>query len=95
MSQDWRAELLETIPYLRGASFVRKVYTAYGAEWHHDHCAVCGVKLAELGSTDSEVRHEGYATTSDYQHGEDYEWVCTECFEACKANMSWKDGSRT
>ena len=46
----WRSEMLETLPYLRGQSFVRKPYKAYGPDWEHDHCAVCCAKLMEEGA---------------------------------------------
>lgn len=91
MVNDWRSEILETIPYLRGQSFVRKPYTAYRQDWEHDHCAVCGVTLAEVTVEGEDIIHEGYATTSDYEHGEDYEWVCDECFSASKDVMGWRD----
>jgi hypothetical protein len=93
MSDDWRADVLETLPYLRGQSFVRKPYRAYRADWEHDHCAVCGVKLMEPAAEAEDVLHEGYATTSDYRHGEDYEWVCAECFAASSDVMGWKDAT--
>jgi hypothetical protein len=35
MSDDWRTEVLETLPYLRGHNFVRKPYTAYRPEISH------------------------------------------------------------
>jgi hypothetical protein len=35
--------------------------------------------------------HQGYATTSNYEHGEDYEWVCAERFPASKDAMDWID----
>lgn len=91
MADDWRAEMLETVPFLRGQSFVRKPYRAYRPGWEHDHCAVCGVTPAEPGVEADGIVHEGYATTSDYSHGENYEWVCSECFSASKGVMDWKD----
>lgn len=91
MAEDWRAELLETIPELRGQSFVRKRYTEYRPGWDHDHCAVCGVKFAEYDIEGEAVLHEGYAITAEYRHGADYEWVCPECFDASKDRMGWRD----
>lgn len=93
MSDDWRAEVLETLPYLRGHRFVRKPYKAYRPDWEHDHCAVCGVTLAEPTVEGDDVLHEGYAITSDYEHGADYEWVCAECFAESKDVMGWKNVS--
>jgi hypothetical protein len=91
MSDDWRTELLETIPYLRGQSFVRKPYTKYRPGWDHDHCAVCSVKFAEYDIEGEEVLHDGYAITAEYSKGADYEWVCAKCFEASKEPMKWTD----
>jgi hypothetical protein len=93
MPDEWRAEMLETLPYLRTQSFVRKPYKAYRPGWEHDHCAVCGVKLMEPSAKVDGTLHEGYATTSDYQHGEDYEWVCAACFTASKDEMGWAEVS--
>lgn len=95
MSDEWRAEVLETLPYLQGQSFVRKPYKPFRPDWEHDHCAVCGVKLMEAGAEVKDTLHEGYAITSDYKHGEDYEWVCAECFDASKEVMDWKDATAT
>ena len=93
MAEDWRRDVLETLPYLRGQSFARKPYKAYRADWEHDHCAVCGVKLMEPGVDGEDIKHEGYAITSEYQHGGDYEWVCAECFAASQDVMDWKDAT--
>lgn len=95
MSDEWRTKMLETLPYLHGQSFILKPYKAYRANWEHDHCAVCGVKLMEAGAEGENLLHEGYATTSDYLHGEDYEWVCAECFAASKDAMHWRDATAT
>lgn len=92
MSDDWREDVLRTLPYLRGQRFVRKAYTAYRPDWDHDHCAVCSTKLAELEGVD--VVHEGYAITDEYRKGADYEWVCPECFESSKDTMNWVDVTR-
>lgn len=93
MSEEWRAGVLATLQYLQGQSFVRKSYQAYRVNWDHDHCAVCGVKLMEPRAEVEDVLHEGYATTSDYQHGEAYDWVCAECFAASKDVMGWSDAT--
>jgi len=83
--------MLGTLPYLRGQDFIRKPYKAYRHDWEHDHCAVCGVTLMEPGAEGKDILHEGYATTPGYQYGEDYEWVCAECFAASKDTMDWRD----
>lgn len=91
MGEEWRADMLEFMPYLRSQSFVRKPYKAYRPGWEHDHCVVCTVTFVELSIHGDDIIHEGYAITSDYVHGDDYAWVCDECFAACKALMDWKD----
>ena len=90
MPEDWRTEQLETIPYLRGQSFIRKPYTAYRPDWDHDHCAVCWTKLAE-SHVEAEAEHEGFAVTAEYELGADYEWICAGCFDFAKEAMGWRD----
>ena len=85
--------MLETIPELRGQSFIRKQYRAYRPGWDHDHCAVCGVKLMESGTEGEGIIHEGYATTSQYELGKDYEWLCADCFSISKDEMGWRDAT--
>jgi hypothetical protein len=70
---------------------MRKPYATYRPGWDHDHCAACNKKLAEPGIEGADVVHEGYATTSDYEKGADYEWVCVECFCDFKDDMSWME----
>ena len=91
MIDDWRYTHLQTQPFLIGVSFVRKTYGAFRPGWKHDHCVGCGAKLAEPGSDGEEILHEGYATTSDYVHGVNYDWVCVACFEQFHGVMNWKD----
>ena len=33
---------------------------------------------------------QGYAITEDYKHGEDYVWVCENCFRDLSETMDWK-----
>ena len=91
MEKDWRLEHLETQPYLRGVSFVRKPYRAYRLGWDHDHCVACWATLAEPGVAAADDFQEGYATTSSFVRGEDYDWVCPPCFEAFAVEMGWID----
>ena len=90
MTKDWRLEHLETQPYLRGVAFVRKPYRKPKPTWDHDHCVACWAKLAERDVASADV-HEGYATTKDYKHGENYDWVCVPCFELFRDAMEWRD----
>jgi len=89
MADERRAEVLKTLPYLRRQSFIRKCYRAYRPGWEHDHCAVCFATFAEPTVGGDRILHEGFAITSKYKHGADYEWVCAECFEASKDAMEW------
>lgn len=91
MSKDWRLAHLETQPYLRGVAFVRKQYRKPGPRWNHDHCVACWAKLVETGVSSPDVIHEGYATTSEYARGENYDWVCESCFELFRSAMEWRD----
>lgn len=93
MADDWRLENLRTQPYLRCVSFVRKPYSEYRPGWDHDHCVGCGVRLAERGFSTHDVIHEGYATTSDFVRGADYDWVCPECFADFRDAMGWREAS--
>jgi hypothetical protein len=94
MTKDWRLEHLETQPALCGVTFVRKTYRAYREGWTHDHCAACWATLAEIAAPEGgDAFHEGYATTADYVHGEDYEWVCPVCFEAFAEELGWVDAT--
>lgn len=91
MQDDWRLEHLRTQPYLRGVRFQRKQYKAYRPGWEHDHCVGCWAKFAEYESDSEPIEHEGYSTCSDYQHGEDYDWVCLTCFDLFRTEMGWSE----
>ena len=80
---DWRLVFAKR---LEGASFCWKKWYPWSDTWDHDHCAGCGAKFC-VGDG---CLTEGYAVTSDYELGEDYEWVCSSCFEALKDNLGWK-----
>ena len=81
---DWRLVFCERI---RGERLEFKKYTAYSETWTHDHCAACWATFCE--SEGSEIVHEGYATTDDYELGADYEWVCVPCFNDLHQIMGW------
>jgi hypothetical protein len=92
MTKDWRLQHLETQPYLRGVSFVRKPYRAPRPRWDHDHCVACWAKLAEPGYLENpDIVPEGYATTAEFVRGADYDWVCSECFHQFRELMEWKE----
>lgn len=91
MSTDWRLKRLQDQEYLHGVSFVRKPYRAYRPDWDHDHCVGCWQKLVEPGVAAEDAIHEGYATTDEFERGEDYWWVCPTCFDAFAPAMAWRD----
>ena len=72
---------------LRGLGLRRKKYKNWSDSWDHDHCAACWAKISEAEDT----LNEGYATCSDYVHGEDYEWVCPTCFAELAEEMGWTE----
>ncbi len=73
---------------LRNVVLVKKTYSHYSPDWDHDHCAACWAKFAEWGGPN--ILHEGYATTDKYELGEDYDWVCPNCFDELHVEMGWR-----
>ena len=64
-------------------------YQPHREGWDHDHCAGCWAKFAAHGSDLEPIQKEGYTTTTDYQRGPQYEWVCLTCFQDFKEAMGW------
>ena len=89
MEVDWRLQHLRTQPYLRGVRFRRAFYKAHHPDWDHDHCVGCWAKFAEHALGSEPIEQEGYATTSDYQRGAGYDWVCITCFSLFRDDMGW------
>jgi len=83
IQNDWR---YQGAALLKGQSFVWKPYGAYREGWDHDHCAGCMATFSNAPGVDS--LHEGWAVTSDYPKGADYEWLCADCFELLKESLS-------
>ncbi len=79
---------IEQASYLRNVALKHKPYRQPGVEWDHDHCAACWAKFAEWDGPD--ILHDGYATTAEYDKGEDYEWVCPTCFVELREQMGWR-----
>ncbi|HJY05823.1 MAG TPA: hypothetical protein VJ323_05875 [Bryobacteraceae bacterium] len=73
---------------LRGVAFIKKQSRQYTPDWDHDHCAACWTKFAEWDGPD--ILHDGYATTAEYDRGEDYDWVCPTCFDELRDEMGWR-----
>jgi hypothetical protein len=73
---------------LENVLFIRKRYRQYSPDWDHDHCAACWAKVAEWDEPG--ILHEGYATTAEYEQGEDYDWVCASCFDELQVDMGWR-----
>jgi hypothetical protein len=83
-----REERIQQASALRNAVLLRKPYRRYRDDWDHDHCAACWAKFAEWDEPD--ILHEGYATTAEYDLGEDYDWVCPSCFDELHVEMEWR-----
>ena len=84
MSEDWRLDFAER---LRGASFRWKKYYQWSETWTHDHCSACWATFSLADEGDS--LKEGYAVTPEYEKGQDYAWVCANCFNELKDNLGW------
>jgi hypothetical protein len=82
--------------YLKGVSLVRKPYTRYSETWDHDHCSFCWVEfmdpndLAPDRRESAEILSEGYTTTAEHKHGEDYHWICPACFDDFVELFGWR-----
>ena len=75
---DWRVDLAQ---HTKGATLTLKRYVRRSEEWDHDHCEACTNKFSE--NIPGALR-EGYATSDNYR------WICPECFNDLKEQMSWK-----
>jgi hypothetical protein len=82
---DWR---LVNARHLQGVAFRWKRYSQRTTRADHDHCASCMVKFAAYQA--DTVLNEGYAVTADYEHGEGYEWICLDCFQALNEQLQWR-----
>jgi hypothetical protein len=83
-----KEERMQLASALQGASLRKKKYRRYSPEWDHDHCAACWAKFAEWDGPG--ILHEGYATTSEYDLGEDYDWICPTCLADLQREMNWR-----
>jgi hypothetical protein len=98
VDDDWR--VTNHGEYLQGATFVRKPYRVWSAEWEHDHCEFCHAKFidpafseahAALASGDDTAQTEGYAALGTGPEGEDdYHWVCASCFGDFRDRFAWQ-----
>lgn len=89
MTDDSRYHHLQTQPYLRGVRWQKMTYRTYRPDWEHDHCVGCWAKFMERDDPSEQVEREGYATTDEYAHGAQYEWVCLRCFAHFSEAMGW------
>jgi hypothetical protein len=67
---DWRLQS-GCADFVKGHTFTWKKWRGPKPSWDHDHCALCGQKLAEHDWPD--VQHDGYADEQDYN------WLCGQC----------------
>jgi len=88
---DLREEQLFDKEYLRGIRLQFKQYRPYRPGWEHDHCVGCFTTFAEIGLRPNEpTLQEGYTTCADFVRGDEYEWVCPDCFETFREPMGWR-----
>ena len=90
MQIDWRLERLLDKEYLQGIALQFRKHRPFRPGWEHDHCEGCLATFAEIGLRAEPTLQEGYTTCADFAHGEEYWWVCSECFDAFKAPMEWQ-----
>lgn len=83
-----REQQLDLISDLRNVAFKRKPYRQYSAKWDHDHCRGCWATFSEEDVAG--FLHEGFATTAEYDEGEDYDWLCPKCFSEFQQEMQWR-----
>ena len=76
---------------LRGVAFRLKSYVTYRPGWDHDHCEMCSAKFTEPKLKIRDTLHEGYACTETYPLGEDYVWLCADCFSFLKSRLDLID----
>jgi hypothetical protein len=76
---DWRITNHEK--YLKGAALQWQGYASANPKNDHDHCEFCFAKFMVGG--DSDVLHEGYATSDKYR------WICKTYFEDFKNDFGW------
>jgi hypothetical protein len=91
MSEDWRLEFFTFATVFARRKPCTPTVRACSPGWEHDHCVACWTKLAEPHVSGEDVVHKGYATTSDFVRGREYEWVCVQCFEQFKEHMACID----
>ena len=87
---DWRRDTLIDKEYLFNIRLQWRAYRPYRPGWEHDHCEGCLITFAEIGLRPKEdTLQSGYTTCSDYSQGEEYAWVCKECFDLFGGDMGW------
>jgi hypothetical protein len=84
MEKNWR---LESVAHLASQPLRRKKWTRWSREWDHNHCEYCGAKFAEFEGED--ILKEGFASTEAHPRGENYHWVCINCFADLKDLIGW------
>jgi hypothetical protein len=94
--EDWRLRGQQA--YLHGIRLRWRRYGAWSATWDHDHCDFCWAKFIpaelvddhrEASQDEHRLLSEGYTTTSEYERGADYVWVCSDCFNDFKDQFDW------
>jgi hypothetical protein len=78
---DWRRQGQER--YLAARELRWTDWSPIRPDWDHDHCEFCWAKFgpADADGTDHAA---GFVTADD-----DHHWICSECFEAFRAEFAW------
>ncbi len=85
MSEDWRALAAW---HIKGQKLQRRTWEPWSKQWDFDHCNGCNATFANYPDYPGYLT-EGYTTTSEYEHGAGYKWICPTCFAELKDEMGW------
>ena len=76
--EDWR--LLDQNDFLKNKKLRKCSWFSNKADWDHDHCEFCSVKISNL----PDCLEEAYVTAEDGDH-----WVCPDCFNDFRLQFKW------
>ena len=90
MSEDrWVEGLAGTdLSSLEGLAVAFRPYRQYTDGWDHDHCESC---MAGPNESDPTDLHEGWTTTSEYDYGAEYLWLCDSCYQRFKHRLGLRE----
>lgn len=93
MTEDQKQSELHYSEGLRDAVWHWQVYQKPRPSWDHDHCRICGTRIAEADYGDPEAVQAAYKYIFPPDPGdkiERYEWVCADCFAELKDTFHWR-----